>query len=234
MMTIIGLIFAGNLHAGEFFLKDKKSGRTLGPYEYRNGGEVKIGDHVFTLIVKADSAGQVSVKEKLEKIIIPEIDFRNAALVDVLDFLAAASVEYDTLSKEDMKGVNIVVNLDDEVKIKPVTFQARNISMLEVFNILKVMANISYRVQSNTMIVVSGGGEEIKALVTRRYTVPASILGNIRKEGAVEFLSSLGIKFPEGTSAVYNASMGRLVVVNTAENIAVLDEVIGQLGGRSD
>ena len=52
------------------------------------------------------------IRRKLERIIIPKIEFRDATVREAIDFLKKKSVELDDFSPAGEKGVNIVLKLD--------------------------------------------------------------------------------------------------------------------------
>ena len=55
---------------------------------------------------------RIKIEKKMEAIKIPEIDFRQANIFDVVTFLSQSSADFDNVSKEDEeKGVNIILNL---------------------------------------------------------------------------------------------------------------------------
>ncbi|MBN1558554.1 MAG: hypothetical protein JW951_10470 [Lentisphaerae bacterium] len=55
------------------------------------------------------------ILDKMGRIVIPELDFRQANIHDVIDFLQEASVEFDKESEEgEQRGVNIILNLRSE------------------------------------------------------------------------------------------------------------------------
>jgi hypothetical protein len=100
----------------------------------------------------------LTVTEKMNLIIIPEIEFRQANIRDVTDFLVKASIEGDTFSPPDQKGVNIVLNLNPPgVKPAPVheiTFSARNISMLAVLKTITQVSGLTYRTEGNIVMII--------------------------------------------------------------------------------
>jgi len=57
-------------------------------------------------------SGSENILKKMEKIIIPEIEFRQANIHDVVDFLNKASVEGDKGSDQTQRGINIILNLN--------------------------------------------------------------------------------------------------------------------------
>ena len=70
---------------------------------------------VPTEIPVENSSPQASterIRRKLERIIVPKLEFREATIREAIDFLKKKSVELDDLSPAGEKGVNIVLKLD--------------------------------------------------------------------------------------------------------------------------
>jgi len=176
---------------------------------------------------------RVSVETKLKSIVIPEVDFVDARVEDVFEFVADASREYDNLSSKDSKGINIILNMTQADRDKTVTFKGKKFSVMQLVETLCTIGRLNYTVEGNFMMVTSRGVKaEGAAKVVRTYTMPMALLGDIKKEGAKEYFKSLGIVFPEGASARYIPATGKLIVVNTPRNAQLLDKIVLGLGGR--
>jgi general secretion pathway protein D len=134
-------------------------------------------------ISSRNESSRAKLIAKMERIIIPAIEFRQANINDVILFLQTASVEYDnTEGPEESKGVNIVLNLGEGAapsagapaeagtpfaaegaaaapaassgEIVPITFSARHISLLEALKIVTEVAKLKYRVEDQVVMVV--------------------------------------------------------------------------------
>ncbi|MBN1675985.1 MAG: hypothetical protein JXR37_33385 [Kiritimatiellae bacterium] len=57
-------------------------------------------------------ASKRRLREKMERIVVPSLEFRQANIHDVVQFLQKASVMYDQEPDPDQKGVNIILNLN--------------------------------------------------------------------------------------------------------------------------
>jgi Ca-activated chloride channel family protein len=97
---------------------------------------------------------------KLEKIIIPEIDFRQANLHDVVDFLGRMTAEGDDLraSGGAKKNVNFVLKPGDlkektDETAAEITFNARHISMLSALKIITQVAGLKYRIVDGAVVI---------------------------------------------------------------------------------
>ena len=147
---------------------------------------------------------RIKIINKMRSIKIPEIDFRQANINDVIKFLQDASVEFDEISEdEEIKGVNIILNLaaggDKQKAAAPVsddpfalatgdagggggpggdvpliTFSARYINLHEALKIVTEVANLKFRVSGSVVMVVPFDAP-VGDILTRTYTVLPSV-----------------------------------------------------------
>jgi general secretion pathway protein D len=145
------------------------------------------------------------ILEKMERIIIPELDFRQANIHDVIDFLQDASVEFDTTERPEgaQPGVNIILNLRGKQAaaapagpadpfaaalapadgggagdIQHITFSARYISLLEALDIVTEVADLKYRIEGSVVMVVPSDAPA-GAIVHRMYDVLPTVIERI-------------------------------------------------------
>ncbi len=133
----------------------------------------------------------VSVKNKLDRIIIPKIALDQASLEEALDFLRLRARENDTLELDpDRKGVNFTLNLG--APDSPVATQVRNarfdlqLSGLPLSQILKYITEItrtSYTTDDFSVIITATGSSSAE-LVTRTYRVPPDFISSMSSGGA--------------------------------------------------
>jgi len=144
------------------------------------------------------------ILEKMDKIKIREIDFRQANINDVVTFHQSASVEYDeSEASEDKKGVNIILNLGtgagapppsaeptlgaaepasaaaSPVDVPLITFSARYISLLEALKIVTSVANLKYRIDDTVVMIVPKNFPD-GAIITRTYDVLPTVDAKIK------------------------------------------------------
>ena len=76
---------------------------------YNSRGVAQTEESVITL----GTTEEMKILEKMKRITIPEIDFRQANITDVITFLSEASREYDPDEDipEERRGLNIILNL---------------------------------------------------------------------------------------------------------------------------
>ena len=152
--------------------------------------------------LSAPEGRRVKIVNRLKSIKIPEIDFRQANIHDVVNFLSDASVEFDTVSREgDVKGVNLVLNLgqgqatagqaEDPFAsageqaavshggVAPITFSARYLDLYEALKIVTDVANLKFRVSDGGTIMIVPRDAPESEVQTRTYAVPPSVAKRI-------------------------------------------------------
>jgi hypothetical protein len=131
---------------------------------------------------KSSGAPERAVVTKMEQTIIPEINFREAKVDDVVAFLREASRENDpTPAPAAKKEVNFVLNLRSgatsdvtEASMPLLTFKARDISLLEALNMVTQLSGLKYRVEGHVVMIVPVGAPD-GPIVTRSYAVMPSV-----------------------------------------------------------
>ena len=223
--------------------------------------------------------------KKMEEIIIPEIEFRQANINAVIEFLQEASEDYDTTSKDDeRKGVNIILNLrkagDGGARavgraervdpfavvgsaapaegaasggVPPVTFSARRVSLFEALRIVCEVANLKYRIKGSAVMVVPSDAP-VDEIIHRMYNVLPSVgekiaatredIGGGRARGGSdfmplettrqsteredwkEFFGEMGVPWPQGSSIKHLPTIGKIVVANTPDSLAIFERIL--------
>jgi general secretion pathway protein D len=129
----------------------------------------------------ATDNGPSPLVEKLNQIVLPEVNFSGMELGRVMTFLGVASTEYDT-SGTTPKGVNIV--LLDPSGANPVVnnITLRNLSLKRVLDLVTQAVGYQYEVQADAVIVRSGG--EQTTLDTQFFPVSRSTVLRMTGRGA--------------------------------------------------
>lgn len=232
-------------------------------------------------------SGAESIIKKMERIIIPEIEFRQANIHDVIDFLNKASVEADKAEPDpSKKGINIILNLNPagggasaapaaakpgEIdfggtqaapaggggpQVPEITFTARYISMLSAMKIITSVAGLRYRVDGNIVMIVPADYDPaqievrmypveptfIQRVTEARAAMPATATRGGREVTTLDpadtgtaigdlktIFDGMGVKFPKGASITYNSALGKVIVANTAENLAIFEKLLSEL-----
>jgi general secretion pathway protein D len=189
-----------------------------------------------------------ALEQKMQKTVIPQVDFSGADLETIRRALISLSRTYD--SDASKGGVNFVVSTDVESP-QPVTLKLRQTTLAEVVRYIAQIAGVKARI---TDIGVTFGPlvEKRPELNSQNFTVsPSFFKGADDKEqgvaggtlrgaapaggaGATDALAgqneqkklmALGVQFPAGAYAVYNQKTSQLKVVNNQEML----DMIGQL-----
>jgi general secretion pathway protein D len=189
-----------------------------------------------------------ALEQKMQKTVIPQVDFSGADLETIRRALISLSRTYD--SDAGKGGVNFVVSTD-VTNPQPVTLKLRQTTLAEVVRYIAQIAGVKARI---TDIGVTFGPlvEKRPELNSQNFTVsPSFFKGVDDKEqgvtggalrgaapaggaGATDVLAgqneqkklmALGVQFPAGAYAVYNQKTSQLKVVNNQEML----DMIGQL-----
>ena len=204
--------------------------------------------------------GNVSkIQRKLERIIIPKLEFREATLREAVDFLKRKSVELDP--DEPKTGVNIVLKLDtNSYVVVPdsapppsaipgldappasavslgtpadarITVSLANVPLIEALKYVTGLANLKFKVEPYAVTIVPQS-VNTDVVITKEWS-PAA-LGNFkpgRDESAKDWLMMRGVQFNGAAMAAYIPSSGRLIVRNTEDQLDLIDTILGPAPG---
>ena len=186
------------------------------------------------------------LQQKLKATVIPQIDFNGADLETIRRALSTLSRQYDPEAAK--AGVNFIVSSDLD-QAQPVTLRLRQVTLAEVIRYVAQIAGVRVRI-SDIGVTFSPSVEKTPDLISRSYTVSPSFFRSSSPAGeaggggsprgaaladageseatglsAQAKLQDLKVNFPPGASAVYNPNTSQLKVVNNAEML----DLIGQL-----
>lgn len=199
---------------------------------FKKGPQSEAGANV------AKSAA-VQLAEKMKKIIIPKLEFRDARIDDVINYLQQQSIAFDKDSPPAEKGVNIILKLksfqgtaDAPANMPAITLFLKNLSLMDAFKYITEYSGLKYRIEENTVVVYPADmayGE----MQTRTYLVQPSLMdlisGGPARGDLKKFFSAAGVSFPEGSSINSVPEQGQLVVKNTTDNLEVLERLLSKL-----
>jgi hypothetical protein len=171
-----------------------------------------------------------TLREKLSTIILPEIALREAALTNVIEYLVEASRANDASLPADRRGINIVLNVSPADKGRAITIAARRISVGEALKVVCQLAGVHPEAGDAVVMILPGAAGP--TMIVKAFLVNQAFLPGIREVGPKAYFAKMGVKFPEGSSITYNAGLGKIVMVNTAENMKTLETLVAGMGGR--
>ena len=191
-----------------------------------------------------------TLEKKMQRTIIPQVDFNEADLDTVCRALISLSRTYDPDPSK--LSINFIVSTD-VLNPPPITLRLKNATLAEVVGYIAKIAGVKvrkspagvsfnpladtspdliyrdFRVASTFFDAPSEGGSPI---ATPKYGSGQS--GGVGVGGAVmneqKKLVDLGVVFPKGAYAIYNKSANLLKVYNNAEML----DLIGQLISASE
>ena len=229
------------------------------------------------------------LQEKMKNIVIPAVEFRQANITDVVNFLVEASIAADP----EKEGVNIILNLGQSGggafaapapapaapaeegadawgdlgvdttfaeapvsggggNIRDITLNLRRISMLDAIKYITEVAGLKYRIEDSAVIITPIDAP-VGNIITRMYPVQPSFMDviveraettaedrdaeftsmggrvSMTKSDVKDFFEKTGVKFPQGASITYNATISQLIVANTADNLETFERILQQL-----
>ncbi len=169
-----------------------------------------------------------SIRNKLNRIIIPKIEFRDATLREAVDFLKEKSKELDTEEPDpSRRGVNIVLMLDVTFS-KGMTLSVSNIPLGEALKYVCELANVKFKIDPYAVIIVPPS-MNTDEMITKEYKVAGGFIP--KRQAAMDVLTAHGVQFPPGASAVYFPATSRLIVHDTSSNVDLIDALVEKFPG---
>ncbi len=201
-----------------------------------------------------DTRGTSLINRKLDEIIIPRIDFRDATIREALDFIKQRTVALDTAEQDpSRRGINVVLKLpaDAPEANSRITLSLNDIPLRAAIDYVAKAANLKLKIEPYAVAVVSQS-EPTDILITKEYKVPPGFITSLpavgqpstapgpagqpiapgsqpaiqARSGAREFLEAQGVTFPPGASANFIASTSKLIVKNTQANLDLIDTLV--------
>lgn len=223
-------------YADQFVLKDDK-GKTFGPFETRAGNKVAIGGDIYEIATVVTPRQKVI--ETLKRIVIPEVEFRHAAIHDVVAFLEEAAIDNDP----EKKGVPIVVSsavaplVATSESLTNISFSARRVSLCSLLKTLRTITDLTIAVDE-TGVRILAPDEPEGPILHRSYAVAPTYVERVRQCGTgverpdnalpdlKDYFAKMGIRWPTGSGIIYNSMLGRVFVANTAANLARFEHLL--------
>lgn len=203
-----------------------------------------------TPVESAQATARDQIAQKLRTLVVPKVQFTDATLDEVMDYLRLTSRNIDPTGR----GVDFIINLEAEARNRKLSLNLNNLPLEELVRYVTQNAGATYRIEPNAVVIASLT-EHSTALITKSYKVPPDFIQTaavdpaagagaadpfakksadsgigqglqVRRMGAKEFLEGRGVTFAEGAAASFSANTSTLVVRNTADNIAIVDTLV--------
>lgn len=196
--------------------------------------------------------GPSSLLEKLDHIILPNVNFSGMELSRVVNALSVISEEFD-LGNASPKGVNIVL-LDQSQANPTVNLTLRNLPLKRALDFITESVGYQYEVQADAVVVRPGG--EQSALATQFFpisrstvlrltgqsapagplrpgggaAIPAGDHSTMTGEGQVirNFLQLAGVSFDGVTGSTLAFDGSQLIVTQTPRNLERIRNILSR------
>ncbi|MCQ2352068.1 MAG: hypothetical protein MJ033_01140 [Victivallaceae bacterium] len=192
------------------------------------------------------------LNKKLESIVIPKVSFADASIADAVKFLAEISQQYDPekrgvnfLLRRPVKAVaasdssaaaagssDVYVSTSDSGKDvltgdvlldKKIDMDLENKTLLAILRQLCQKANLRYRIEKYAVIVAPPNValDELEAKLFAVDIAQGDSDSDLRAK-----CEASGVTFPDGAKLFYDNKINRLVAINTAENLRMIEEKV--------
>ena len=203
-------------------------------------------------------SGSQAITYKLANITLEQVQFSEASIVEVIDYLRKKSAEADIVETDpNRKGVDFILAGTDGAK--PVTLNLRGSKLLDVIKSVCDQAQMRYRFEPNAVVIMPlTGGAGATGLQTKVFRVPPDFLSKggggdasgaaeaapdpfgggtsapggavlAKRPDAITVMKQLGVEFGDGATATFSAGTSRLVIRNTLEQLDNAQTIIDDM-----
>lgn len=93
------------------------------------------------------------LEAKLESIIIPKVEFKDAPLSEALSFLQQMSMELDTETDPNKRGINLMLERGLPNPEPTITLKLSNVSLKEAFRYTAALSGLEYQIDPDLLIL---------------------------------------------------------------------------------
>jgi general secretion pathway protein D len=190
--------------------------------------------------------------EQIMDSVFLSLDFNNASIEEATNFLSIESKRLDPTHK----GVNFIIQPNASATAKPITLTLNHVPLSDALRYVCQLANVKFKVQDYAISIVpfTQNTDDLISrtfTVEPSFVAPPSGSTAINSASSAFFarrpinpnlapaagasaggdtvraaLEAKGVKFAPGGSAVYTATTGQLTVVDTADQMELLEELV--------
>ena len=172
-------------------------------------------------------------RDKLRRIVIPEIKFENVSLEEAVDLLRLRAIEHDTTEVDPKKkGINFVVKIPEGKPMPQFNsrLSLRNVPVSGILDIIVDETKMQYGVEEFA-VIVGPDAETDQELISCTFRVPPSFIDEMEGSSMLGHLRKCGIAFPEGSSATLDAA-GNLRVTNFLFELDKIEQLFYMYEGQ--
>lgn len=205
-------------------------------------------------VVREDAETEERIAAALKEMVLPQIVFEDATIRDVVEALQGQIARFEAQGQGAGRKINILTEFGDResegyktIMTRLVNLHLNDVSVYDLLNVLDKQLGITHYI-TPLGVELSFSGRDFGPLVERVYSVPPHFFdapasgGDDEEEEEDDFSSSsrvivkrvnpvmalkeMGVSFPEGANARYDAASRMLTVRNTAFNHEEIEELI--------
>lgn len=212
--------------------------------------------HALAAKPAATPTPEAWVERKLDRIIIPRIDFRETPFIEAVEFLRKEARRLDPRKT----GIPITVQLETSKPAEPppqpiinglsaepaasspgelkITISLTKISLREALRYFTGLANMKFWVRPDGIHIVPA--LEPEPMFTREFAIPDDLFPAMEKEDRIahtgtaaearnnfqSYLIANGVAFPTGATATLNPDAKRLTIHNTKDQFDLIAEIL--------
>jgi hypothetical protein len=147
LLALLSVLVLAGCASDRFELVDPSTNQAIGPFLYRSGASVQIDGKEYRIrrLVSRDEF----VEDRMKSTIIPELDFRDAAVADIAQFLSESGIVFDDSKAIVNPRVQVTVLVPKErmPEIPKVTFSARYISQYRALEITAKLTDLDFVIE---------------------------------------------------------------------------------------
>jgi hypothetical protein len=132
-----------------FTLTDGATGKVLGPFPLTNGTPIVIES--TTLVLNLSDSRTAELERKLKAASMPELDFRNAKLVDVFEFFSACSAHFDC---EHQSYITFIL-MGKGTASRTVTLRMQDTNLFDAFTVVCDMLALTYKLDPREVVFIA-------------------------------------------------------------------------------
>lgn len=204
-------------------------------------------------VVQQDAETENKIVAALKEMVIPKIVFEEATITETIEALHGQILRFEGKGIGAGRPINIIPNFGaadspgyKTIMSRRVNLNLSDVSVYDLLNILDQHLGVTHYI-TPLGVEFSYSGRDFGPMVDRVYTVPphffdvrddvgddeeedndfaSSSRVTVKRVNPVVALKEMGVSFPEGSHARYDAASRMLTVRNTAYNHTEIEELI--------
>ncbi len=206
-------------------------------------------------VLTADGELEASHARRLEEMVLPQIVFEEASILDVVEALQNQIKRFESEGVSAGRHINVTTNFGlpstesyKQLMEQRIRLNLTEVSVRDVLDLLSTQLGISYYFTPSG-VELTYSGKDFGPLMDRTFTVPPHFFDPgdeaeeaeedeenpfeegggavvVRRVNPVKVLEGMGVSFPKGASARYAPSRRLLHVRNTAHNLEEIQELL--------